>query len=219
MATTDNTNGYPTRPGERKPTNGLGITGFVLSLIGIVTCGTLNVISLPLSLVALLWRPRGLAIAGTFISIASLGTYAVVGLFLITTFQLGKTLLTEGEKIYDTHTAISDASSLIERYRSEHNTLPDGIVGKKLVIEKKDGWGTELSYEVEGDSYLIRSAGPDKQFYTEDDLTSKDNAAMEVETNLDISTGEDGMHSDGPITVPSDGPIEVPADKGTDSDE
>src|SRR5437773_6109506 len=47
------------------PTNGLGVAGFVTSLIGVVTCGFLSPIGLLFSLVGLTRRPRGLAIAGT----------------------------------------------------------------------------------------------------------------------------------------------------------
>lgn len=220
MSSTTSANPYQPGPSASQPTNGLGIAGFVLSLVGILlTCGTLNVISLPVSLVALAWKPRGMAIAGTIISLIGVAFLALIGWGIVATIIWGKGVADEIGKVIQTQSVISESKNAIENHRLEHNTLPDGIEGNKLVVEKKDGWGTELRYEVEGDSYLIRSAGPDKQFDTSDDLTSKDNAAMEVETNLDISTGEDGMPSDGPITVPSDGPIQMPADNGTESDE
>lgn len=203
MATTTAGNPYHSGPGNAAPTNGLGIAGFVLSLIGILlTCGTLNIISLPVSLVALAWKPRGFAIAGTIISVLGIGFLALVGWGIVAGFMGLKGLADLAGQQIQTQSVISDAKNAIENYRSENNTLPDGIEGNKLVVEKKDGWGTELRYDLEGDSYLIRSAGPDKKFNTSDDVTSKDTSEMEVETNLDINVGEDGMPSDGPVLVP-----------------
>ena len=50
------------------PSNGLGVAGFVLSLLGFLgTCGLLSPIGLILSLIALRKQPRGLAIAGVII--------------------------------------------------------------------------------------------------------------------------------------------------------
>lgn len=45
-------------------TNGLGTAGFIVSLVGFLSCGFLSPIGLVLSLIALGRQPRGLAIAG-----------------------------------------------------------------------------------------------------------------------------------------------------------
>lgn len=215
MATTSAGNPYqsgPSGPGSTQPTNGLGIAGFVLSLIGILlTCGTLNVISLPLSLIALAWKPRGFAIAGTIISVIGVAFLALLGWGMVATIIWGKGMADEIGKNMQTVTVISEAKNAIENYRAENNALPDGIEGNKLVVEKKDGWGTELRYEQIDGSYLIRSAGKDKQFNTADDVTSKNLGDMEVDTNLDIDIGE-GMEGDGPVMIPdgTSSNIEVP---------
>ncbi len=65
--------------------NGMGTAGFVLSLIGWVTCGVLCPVGLLFSLVGLNREPRGLAIAGTVIG--GIGTLLVVGACLL--FALG----------------------------------------------------------------------------------------------------------------------------------
>jgi len=52
---------------EQPPSNGLGTAGFVLSLIGFITCGLLCPLGFLLSLFGMLKPPRGLAIAGTIL--------------------------------------------------------------------------------------------------------------------------------------------------------
>jgi hypothetical protein len=53
------------------PSNRLGIAGFVLSLLGLISCGLLAPVGLVLSLVGVRKEPRGLAIAGAVISLVS----------------------------------------------------------------------------------------------------------------------------------------------------
>ena len=36
----------------------------------------------------------------------------------------------------------------------------------------QDAWGTDIAYSLEGDSYAVKSAGPDTQMGTEDDITN-----------------------------------------------
>lgn len=71
-----------------KKSNGLGVAGFVLALIGLLFCWVpiLNIIlwilGLTLSFVGLFKKPRGLAIAGLCIScIAIIIMISLVGLF------------------------------------------------------------------------------------------------------------------------------------------
>ncbi|HHK42428.1 MAG TPA: hypothetical protein ENJ50_08425, partial [Planctomycetaceae bacterium] len=59
------------------PTNGLGIAGFIISLLGFLSCGLLSPIGFLLSLVGLTKQPRGFAIAGAII-----GAIGTLGLFL-----------------------------------------------------------------------------------------------------------------------------------------
>ena len=73
---------------ETKKSNGLGVAGFVLALIGLLFCWVpiLNIIlwnlGLTLSFVGLFKKPRGLAIAGLCIScIAIIVMISLVGLF------------------------------------------------------------------------------------------------------------------------------------------
>jgi type II secretory pathway pseudopilin PulG len=211
VATTSGGNPYSSAAFGSNPTpvNGLGIAGFVLSIIGVLTCGTLNIVSLPISMIALLWRPRGFAIAGTVISFLGVGFLALVGWGIVAGVMGLKGIAEEITRINETNIAIADARNAIENYRREHNTLPDGIEGNKLVVPFKDGWQTELRYEVDGNEYVIRSAGPDKAFDTPDDLTSHE---QQVETNLDIDIGDGPI--DGPVMIPegASGEIKLPAE-------
>jgi hypothetical protein len=73
---------------ESKPSNGIGVAGFVLALIGLLFCWVpvLNVIlwilGLVFSFVGVFKKPKGLAIAGLCIScIAIIIMISLVGLF------------------------------------------------------------------------------------------------------------------------------------------
>ncbi len=75
-------------------------------------------------------------------------------------------------KHFKTAVRLNEAQQRIEVYRTEHQTLPDASAGRLLAAEYKDGWGKILLYERTGDTYLIRSAGPDGTYDTPDDLTT-----------------------------------------------
>jgi hypothetical protein len=69
---------------QQTPSNGLGTAGFIVSLVGLVTCGLLCPIGLLLSVFGLLKPPRGFAIAGTLIGgLGSIG-FVLFGLAFIT---------------------------------------------------------------------------------------------------------------------------------------
>jgi hypothetical protein len=184
----------------KQPVNGWGIAGFVTSIIGLLTCGLLNIISLPVSLVGLCFKPRGFAIAGTVISCLGCALLALLGWGIVAGILGLKQVVTEAGKGIETVAALGEATAKIEAYRAEHNMLPDGIEGNKLIIDRKDAWGQSLRYELSGSTYIIRSAGPDQQFDTPDDLKSNEHQA---DTNITIEGGGDGM-PEGPIVIPPD---------------
>ena len=66
---------------QNPPSNGLGVAGFVTSLVSLCfSCGILSPISMILSLIALMKRPRGFAIAGSIISGIQLLIILIIGL-------------------------------------------------------------------------------------------------------------------------------------------
>jgi Na+-driven multidrug efflux pump len=66
------------------PSNGLGIAGFVVSLVGLIPCGLLCPLGALLSLIAVFRQPRGFAIAGLIIgTLGSIMLAAVVVMWWI----------------------------------------------------------------------------------------------------------------------------------------
>lgn len=195
-------NPYPTStPPAPPPSNTVGLVGFILSLVGIVVCG-LHLISLPVSLIGLTKRPRGLAAAGTVISL--IGTLAIVGIGAL--FVKGVAFVSEEQNRLNTGNALAEAEVRIHRHHDMHGALPDGIEGNKMILDLKDAWGESLRYDLDGDKFVIRSAGPDKRFDTPDDLTSKEKQ-VETELNIDIGGSDFG---DGPVMIPEGEGTSVP---------
>lgn len=54
---------------QQAPTNGIGLAGFIISLIGFLTCGCLSPLGLFLSFVGLLRPPRGFGLAGVILGL------------------------------------------------------------------------------------------------------------------------------------------------------
>lgn len=69
---------------NQPPSNGLGVAGFVISLIGFLSCGVISPLGLILSVAGLSKEPRGLAIAGTILGgLGSIWVVVLVVLFLL----------------------------------------------------------------------------------------------------------------------------------------
>jgi hypothetical protein len=142
----------------------MGIAGFVISLVGIVTCGLLSPLGLIFSLIGLGRQPKGLAIAGTVIS--ALGTLLLAGTIIVLVMGGGsiQALLTRG--------VVETAAQVIEEHRAKEGELPAEEEATELIGHLTDAWGNELRYDPAGDTFVIRSAGADGEFDTEDDVTS-----------------------------------------------
>jgi hypothetical protein len=154
-----------------RPSNAMGVAGLIISILALIfTCGLLSPIGLLLSLIGLFRRPRGEAIAGTIIG--GIGTLAVVSVLafvvLVSSSAVNAARHAESRKI--THQAMAAAELDVEEFRFQHGSLPAGIEGNKIVLQHHDGWDTSLRFEPDGDLYRIRSAGPDREFDTRDDI-------------------------------------------------
>jgi hypothetical protein len=152
----------PPPPPLRTQTNGLGIGGFVVSLVGILTCGVISPIALILSLVALRRQPRGFAIAGSVIG--GIGTLMIAGI------AVAWVTVPDLRNVFETSIAMAEAHTIIEANRGEGDALPSEDEGNELLEDLEDGWGNPLQYEVDGERFVVRSAGPDGEFGTEDDI-------------------------------------------------
>jgi hypothetical protein len=152
----------------RPRSNGLGVAGFIVSLVGIFTAGILCPIGLLLSLLALFRSPRGFAIAGVFVGL--LGTL-ILAAWLAFFGILGFTCLNFSKPMLVTSGAIDNAHRKIDIYQATHNhQFPDAITANGLIAEFHDGWGRPLHYIPRGFGYAVRSDGADGVTGTEDDL-------------------------------------------------
>lgn len=166
-------------PPPPAPRNSLGTAGFLISLFSPLTLGLIAPLGFLLSLLALRKAPRGWAMAGVLLG----GTIsAIVG----SIGYAGYAGCVESHRRHANHkaaSAVHQGEEVIEEYRAAFGIMPDGIEGNKKIITRDitDPWGEYVSYEREKDGYRIRSAGPDKEFNTGDDVKSKFHRVMNSE--------------------------------------
>lgn len=167
---------------EPPRSNWLGLTGFIVSIVGLCASGgLLSPVGLVLSVIGLFKRPKGFAIAGTIVSLlgfcclpVSIPTILIasgasssskVGMWAERTFSLdpdGKTfvriaVLSTEIPIYAARNNGSIPSSL-----DQLNVEPEGL---------KDGWGNPFKYELDDKGgFLLWSAGRDGSEGTADDI-------------------------------------------------
>jgi hypothetical protein len=159
----------PQTPPESPPKNSLGTAGFVVSLVGIVTCGLLSPIGFVLSLIGLAKEPKGLAIAGSIIGGIGSLLFFITGLGVLA--GLVVVLIPVGQ-VTETEATVEMAVRAIESHADETGELPSVDEGRELIAEFEDAWGNALRYEPGRDSFTVRSAGSDGAFDTADDVVS-----------------------------------------------
>lgn len=171
----------PVSPGAQS--NGLGLAGFITSLVGLVlTGGVLCPIGLILSLIALARRPRGFAIAGTVIGfVGSCGSCLVVAL-VVPLMAGGAAALAlvaaGGVPAIETVDHMLQVRTAIEKFERANHAAPQTLADLNLPKDMlEDGWGTPLEFTVSEQGgracWTLRSAGPDRQF-DGSDLTFRD---------------------------------------------
>ncbi|HAY79231.1 MAG TPA: hypothetical protein DCY79_05430 [Planctomycetaceae bacterium] len=159
-----------------KPSNGLGTTGFVVSLCSLLTCGLFSPIGLLLSVMALRKGPRGLATAGTLLGLLGMVPWAMTGLAVHNANDAHarrQEIRINRVAEQETHRQIDHVWAKLEDHRVEHGTYPAGIEGNKLAIPYVDGWNNSLRYEIHDNAVVVRSAGPDAEFESGDDVWKK----------------------------------------------
>lgn len=161
--------------------NGLGLAGFVCSLVGLCSGGLLSPVGLILSLVALGRQPRGFAIAGVvlgllgscgiilsivFLPLFLLGVLASAGVAGGVIAMLGPQL----EAQFD----MAMVSQAVAEYRDRTGALPLRLdeVDIRDSDMLTDPWGNTYVYELSDDAmtFTLRSMGPDGQDGTADDV-------------------------------------------------
>ncbi len=180
-------NGAPTQNyGRPREGNTMGTVGFVLSLVGLVGCcfqpaALLSLAGLILSIIGLSKRPKGLAITGTILGVVGLGgfliVFLIIGVAVVAFVPLAIAVAAmAGPEI---EVAVEEAilHQQVAAYVQQTGSMPTDLsqipdINKGL---KTDPWDTPYKLEVTdpgANEYLIRSAGPDTIFGTEDDITN-----------------------------------------------
>ena len=148
--------------------NGLGVAGFVVSLLGLLSCGLIAPIGLILSALAMRRLPRGLAIAGLVLGILGTLELAVVATGVGFTIHTASVFT----KLYvTTFSTMQTSHDRIQRYCDTHgDIMPPDADGNVLISGDRDAWGRGLRYHKIGPrDFEIRSAGPDGMFDNLDD--------------------------------------------------
>lgn len=88
--------------------------------------------------------------------------------------------ITELEAIRDTMIVMEEVSDAVEAYAAANGQVPqmDDLVGLEELVPDhypadkgfEDGWGTPLQYRLQGENYVLTSAGPDGAIGTPDDI-------------------------------------------------
>ena len=167
----------------RRKFNWWGFNGLWLSMMSLLTLGFTSPVSLLISLNGLRKKkgPRKAAVAGTLISLLGIAMAGTVVAVTIAAHQqdhqrriVSKNARIVAEQKSETKRLMAIATDELETYRDRHNgQLPSIIDSNMLVIKHIDPWGESLRFDGHGDHAIIRSAGPDKKFESNDDVTVK----------------------------------------------
>ena len=174
----------------RQESNGLGLAGFIVSLVGLCSGGVLSPIGLILSLIALKNTPRGFAIAG--VVIGAIGSCGILLAIILVPVALGMVLAAAGlaglaaalasaaGPELETQLETAFVSINAEEYHGTKGVYPAtlGEATSKLDPNSpllKDHWGNAYEYEVapDGSKFWLFSSGPDGLAGTSDDVESE----------------------------------------------
>ena len=167
----------------RRRFNWWGFHGLWLSMLSLLTLGFTSPVALLISLNGLRKKkgPRKAAVAGTFLSLLGVGIAGTIVAVTIATQHQdhqrrieSKNARVVAKQKTKTKRLLTVAVDELETYRDSHDgQLPSIIDSNMLVIKHVDPWGESLRFDGHGDHALIRSAGPDKKFESNDDVTVK----------------------------------------------
>lgn len=145
--------------------NTAGLIGFVLSLLSCGGC--LAPVAMIVCAIAVFKKPRGLAVAGLIIAIIQLTVGLAVGSF----FYQNRELIQNGMESSINLASLAEIASAIDAEAALKGRALTLEEGTKMVQNKLDYYQVPVRFEiVDGDDFIIRSAGPDKVFDTADDL-------------------------------------------------
>jgi len=185
-----NTPYQPVQKSAPPKENGFGLAGFIVSIAGIFLCGIPSLIGVVLSLIGFRKHPKGFAIAGLVIGLVGLLELVLVGFLAYSTYQVGKSAsnfiqnLPVFAELYDEARVVGDKWIELDR-------IPTQEEGDELLKDKRDFTGNPFVYETDGESFSVRTAGPDNTLHTEDDNTvGPFYSPEEIPTSFDPNGGD-----------------------------
>ena len=162
--------------------------------------GILSPIALLVSLMGLRRRPRKMAVAGTALSLIGTAVMAA-GIISVATHaqQMERQRVSAryqhqiAGQVEEAKTILAFAADEFEDYRDENDgQLPCDLDGCALAIKTIDPWEKEIMYNVDQDMATLRSAGPDGDFFTGDDVTYDIEGDTQQQTLLPVDEALDG---------------------------
>ena len=161
----------------RKKFNRWGFNGMWMSIASLATAGFLSPIPLLVSLVGLRRPGKKMASVGTFVSFVGVGLAATIVIGSIMAHNhhtesrrtAHRNHLVKKQSVEAKAMMALAAEDILDEKTS--NNLPSDLRSNELVIGYIDPWGESLRFDMEAEGGNIRSAGPDAEFNTGDDLT------------------------------------------------
>ena len=189
--------------------NAVGLTGFIVSLVGLFLCGIPSLIGLGISAVGLRKEPRGLAIAGVILGLIGLIELGIIGTATYQGFRAAQQGFTQ-IKAQLAEVQLDQAAADIGAKWQEQDRIPTQEEGDEMMIGRNDMMNNSLVYETDGTSFSIRSAGGDGILETEDDIVvgpfEDPQTAIDLSPNFEDWEDEDwgDMESDGDLSSQPD---------------
>lgn len=189
--------------------NGLGLAGFITSLVGLIACGgVLSPIGLILSLVALGREPRGFAIAGVVLGLVGTAWLLIV-IFVI---GIGAVLAVIGLGVMAAVASklganAKDINDAVADYFEANGRVPAALSVLTTLSPQqlKDPWGNPFIYVPDGvDAFYLRTSGKDGVPNTSDDI--EEWRRLGANSDIEIHTGR----TTAPATAPAN-PSSAPA--------
>lgn len=155
--------------------NGWGLASFLTMVLSV---GLLAPLSFLMGLVGMRRSPRTLATFSTFTS-GAITALMALGIFVAakdhehrqSRREYARWIERQTENIRATHGLIAQAEDDVLEYQIDNNgQLPAEYDGMLLTVSHQDAWKKPLRYEVGSGNFYIRSAGPDEEYETRDDI-------------------------------------------------
>ncbi len=149
--------------------NGFGIAGFIASIIGVVTCGSLSIFGVILSTIGLKKEPKGLAVAGLILGLIGLVELVGFGFLAYAGYQTAQSVGSTFNQFANKALLQQKAMEVASKWE-EDETLPSQADGDEIMSSTTDLWGNVIEYETDGSTFSIRSPGQDGIAYNADDI-------------------------------------------------